>query len=570
MTTVSRSGVVVALVVVLAGLIGPAGAQGRPGEERYYVELGPRGSSDDVRRGGGRVVHEFPRYGLVAAWLSTKARDNLARNPNVLAIETDPRRYPLTQTTPWGISTVQADESPVAGASPSHRKVCIIDSGYYRDHDDLASSGVSGTNDSGTGNWYSDACGHGTHVAGTIAAMNDDLGVVGAAPGVGLHIVKVFGDDCGWTYSSSLVAALDRCLDAGANVVNMSLGGSFKSRFEDRAFRDAYQANVLSVAAAGNAGNGSRSYPASYPSVISVAALDSSLEVASFSQRNTDVELAAPGVGVLSTVPWLSDSSLTVEGTTYDGNPLENAPQRSASGALVDGGLCDATGAWKDKVVLCERGSISFFDKVWNVQSGDGAAAVIYNDASGNFSGTLGSTTAIAIPAISLSREDGQAVLGAHLGQTGEVVSVFEKPASGYEAWDGTSMATPHVAGVAALVWSHDPRWTNDDIRGALAATAVDLGAPGRDEGTGYGLVQANDALAYLQGSSPVCTVTEGSEATCNDGLDNDCDGAVDAADADCSTAGTCDAGQIGDICTADADCCSGKCRGKPGAQTCR
>ena len=84
----------------------------------------------------------------------------------------------------------------------------------------------------------------------------------------------------------------------------MSLGGSFKSRFEETAFKDAYNAGVLSVAAAGNGGNTSYSYPASYSSVVSVAAVDSNKVVADFSQKNSQVELAAPGVSVLSTVPY--------------------------------------------------------------------------------------------------------------------------------------------------------------------------------------------------------------------------------------------------------------------------
>ncbi|MGD9404647.1 MAG: S8 family serine peptidase, partial [Anaerolineae bacterium] len=71
-------------------------------------------------------------------------------------------------------------------------------------------------------------------------------------------------------------------------------------------------------------------------------------------------------------------------------------------------------------------------------------------------------------------------------------------PASGYEAWGGTSMATPHVSGVAALLWSANPELTNVQIREAMDMTALDLGDPGRDVHYGYGLVQAYDALDYL------------------------------------------------------------------------
>jgi subtilisin family serine protease len=416
-------------------------------------------------------------------------------------IEADPRRYPLSQTTPYGIPMVQADQVSDSGAGA--RKVCVIDSGYYLGHEDLPTSTVTGDSDlGGAGDWREDGFGHGTHVAGTIAALNNDKGVLGVLPSgnLHLHIVRVFGDSGTWAYSSTLVNALNKCRAAGSNVVSMSLGGSFASFTEESAFNDAYAAGVLSVAAAGNAGNTSYSYPASYSSVISVTAIDNNKTVAGFSQRNDQVELAAPGVGVLSTVPYVETNTLTVGSVTYQGNWIQNAARsEGASGPLADGGRCTSTnGAWSGEVVMCERGDISFNDKVRNVQNSGGVAAVIYNNVSGNFRGTLGDGNSSSIPAISLSQEDGQSVVGTLIGQTGTVVSKVEKPASGYEEWDGTSMATPHVSGVAALVWSHFTDCSNDEVRQALRQSAQDLGAAGRDNSYGYGLVQAEAAVDYL------------------------------------------------------------------------
>jgi subtilisin family serine protease len=80
---------------------------------------------------------------------------------------------------------------------------------------------------------------------------------------------------------------------------------------------------------------------------------------------------------------------------------------------------------------------------------------------------------------------------------------ILDVPLDGYEAWGGTSMATPHVAGVAALIWSHNPSWTNAEIRDALDQTAIDLGDSGRDAAYGYGLVQAATALDLLADDWP-------------------------------------------------------------------
>lgn len=524
---------------------------------RYIVKLKSQHGRAAVVAAGGQIARELPGHGAVAAYLPEAALQGLRNNPNVERIEVDQRRYPMAETVPYGIPMVQADQVPAEppAGDAGRVNVCIIDSGLSAAHEDFAGLPVSGSNDSGTGDWDQDLCGHGTHVAGTVAAVaGNGVGVVGVAPdAVSLHIVKVFsGTSCAWSYSSDLVAALDECVASGAQVVSMSLGGSFRSNFEDNAFGNAFSNGVLSIAAAGNDGSSSYSYPASYDSVVSVAAIDSSKAVADFSQKNDQVELAAPGVAVRSTYPYRH--SLSSSAGDYHGNGIEFAALGTGSGALVDGGLCDATGDWSGKVVLCERGSISFLDKVMNVQNSGGAAAVIYNNEPGNFNGTLGEGNASTIPAISLSQEDGQALVASSLGQTGTVDSGL---GDGYADLDGTSMATPHVSAVAALVWAQVPTSTAADIRNALAVTAEDLGSSGRDTSYGHGLVQARAALDYLLdgGSAPDCSADGVCNADCADGQDPDCGGFCVPS---------------GDLCTADADCCSGKCKGKPGAKSCK
>ena len=103
-------------------------------------------------------------------------------------------------------------------------RVCVIDSGINAGHEDFR--GVDIVGGFPKDKWFFDNCGHGTHVAGTIAAAQNDLGVVGVSPGkVSLFIVKVFGNDvqtsCTWSFSSQLMDAANRCADAGAKVISM-------------------------------------------------------------------------------------------------------------------------------------------------------------------------------------------------------------------------------------------------------------------------------------------------------------------------------------------------------------
>ncbi len=508
-------------------------AAGSNAQTRILVEFHPgsKGAVESALRGAGAQFHyTFDRFNTFAVTVPEAALNGLRNNPNIVSIEEDVIRYPIAalpstapapaadtidangQTVPYGVDMVQArnvwdtdrDGLVDAGAPVGNTlTVCIIDSGLYVGHEDFQGVNVVGGYTDIVGGWDTDGLGHGTHVAGTITAVNNSLGVVGVLPGTAnLYIVRVFGDDGAWAYSSTLVDAADHCVSAGAKIISMSLGGSRSSRLEERAFDSYYAQGVLSIAAAGNDGTTDYSYPASYASVVSVAAIDATKTVAAFSQKNDQVELAAPGVAVLSTLPYLDINSLTVDGVEYAANHIEYAARGTANGALVDGGLCTTTGNWTGAIVLCERGDISFYDKVMNVQNSGGVAAIIYNNEPGNFFGTLGDGNTSTIIAISLSQEDGQFLVANKLGFSATVSSEFIQPASGYAAWDGTSMATPHVSAVAALVWSAAPTATNQEIRDALAASAYDLGAAGRDDSYGFGLVQAADAIAYLNGNT--------------------------------------------------------------------
>ena len=484
---------------------------GNDNMERVLVKLQPgtRGHFEgQVHGAGGQVHHRFDDLGVIAISVPSQALQGLRNNPNVIYIEEDAVRQPLAQSMPYGINMVQAPEAWAAGKNGDGAFVCIIDSGINPNHEDYAGLNIVGGYPSG---WNYDSCGHGTHVAGTIASRDDNVGVVGVARGnVDLYIVKVFGGNtadagCGWTYTSSLIDAANRCkaaADAAGKklIINMSLGGSTASTTERSGFQSLYDQGVLSIAAAGNDGNTTMSYPASYDSVMSVAAIDSNKAWATFSQYNSQVEIAAPGVGVLSTLSY-ADATLSVDSASYMVSAMTGTFKGTASAALVDGGRCSATNsAWSGKVVLCERGDISFATKMQNVQNSGGKAALIYNNVAGSFGGTVEGTTS-TIPTQALSQEDGLFLKANKLGATANVSTVLTNPANGYAAWDGTSMATPHVAGVAAVLWSAFPNATNAQIRDAINKTAQDLGTAGRDTKFGFGLVQTKAALDYLAGN---------------------------------------------------------------------
>lgn len=523
------------LAICCALLPGALAAQGQPDQDRFIVTFENPGQGQATLAGAGAErLKDLPEINAAAARVPAAALDRLRNNPNVKAIDVDHPVYPMAQTVPYGIGQSQAD---IVSEGPGNRTVCIIDSGYDLGHEDLPSN-VSGYT---AGNLppFQDGFGHGTHVAGTIAGLDNSLGVVGVVPGIDLYIVRVFGDNGAWAYSSDLIDAAFRCRDGGANVISMSLGcsGNFcRSTSEENAFNQLWSEGLISVAAAGNDGNTQSSYPASYDSVISVAAIDSAKAIATFSQQNSQVELAAAGVTVKSTLPMGagSNESASVDGAGYEVVGLEGSPTATGTGSLVDCGLgtsaCPGGGG---QVCLIERGDISFAEKVQACEAGGGVGAIVYNNIPGLFSGTL-SGTVTGIPSVSMSQVDGQSLDG-----SGASTATVTTGPGNYAFWDGTSMATPHVSGVAALVWSHDTSWTNQEIRDALTSTAEDLGSAGRDNAFGFGLIQADAALQCL--------------------LSGSCGGTEPPV---CSPAGA--------SCTAGADCCSGSCKGKPGGKTCK
>lgn len=240
--------------------------------------------------------------------------ERLKLDPRVEYAEPNYKAYALEMTNDpalaanlqWGLLKIGAAGSSESAWNISHGnsnvKVTVLDTGISQNHEDLNGKIAANKNctDSKTAD---DLYGHGTHVAGIIAAnTNNGLGVAGTGYNISLINAKALGDD-GSGYYSWLANCLVWAADNGAKVINMSLGGSSDSQLLRDAINYAASKGVVLVAAAGNSNSSSPSYPAYYSQVLSVAATDSDDNKASFSNYGSWVDVAAPGVGIYSTLP---------------------------------------------------------------------------------------------------------------------------------------------------------------------------------------------------------------------------------------------------------------------------
>jgi subtilisin family serine protease len=366
----------VAMLILIAMAIVPATAESSS-NEKISVIIGFKDKSDAklVKAHGGEIKYQYNTISAIAVSLPEKAINALENNPNVGYIEEDVEvhisKKPILPVTsddiyPWGVDRVEAD---LVHNYTAYRgfgvNVSIIDTGIYYPHPDLNDNYCGGYDFVNGDDDPLDDNGHGTHVAGTIAAVDNDLGVIGVAPEANLYAVKALNKR-GAGYTSDVIAAIEWAVANHMDVISMSLGSDKDEQSLHNACDAANASGVTIVAAAGNDAS-DVDYPAAYDSVIAVSAIDDENNIAYFSSRGPEVELTAPGVSVYST--YIRDR---------------------------------------------------------------------------------------------------------------------------YATMSGTSMATPHVSGVVALVLSADPTLTNYEVRGILQETATDLGY---SELFGYGLVNANEAI---------------------------------------------------------------------------
>lgn len=445
MTLTTRTTILlVALFSVLALCLSSyAFAQGNQVEDNqvkviiHFTEGAPEGVRHGlVRAFGGELTHSFSIIDAVAATIPLSAITGLEKNPYVTLIEEDNKVHALGVTydqeyaQSWGVEHIESGFAHESGYRGVGVKIGIIDSGIDYTHLDLDDNYVGGYDFYYWDNDPMDVYGHGTHVAGTACAEDNDngriqknapFGVVGVAPECDLYSLRVLGDN-GSGFESDIVYAIEYALGKEVDifwlgeykdtvqgvrmdVVNLSLGseGAYGPASE-AAFQAAADEGLIIVAAAGNSGNSAGTgenmiWPANFSSVIAVAATDPTDARASFSSTGANAELSAPGVSVYST--WNDNTS------AY--NPQPNCtPGRSSE---------------------C------------------------------------------------------------------------------YKYANGTSMASPHVAGVVALLISAGV--PPADVRSVMQNSAIDLGGAGWDEQYGYGLVNVRLALGgSLPNLAPTASVS--------------------------------------------------------------
>ncbi len=206
------------------------------------------------------------------------------------------------QEVPWNMLLIGANLAwPLTQGTAV--RVAVIDTGIDLDHPDLYENIKGYINIIKPKKSGDDDSGHGTHVAGIVAAADNAIGVIGVGPEIDLYAVKVL-DRKGRGRLSDLIDALDWCIDNDIQVINMSLGSLQDNPSFHEAVRNTYQAGITLIAAAGNYGQegGVISYPARYPETIAVSSVDQFGNLDPFSSRGAEIDLAAPGVDVRSTL----------------------------------------------------------------------------------------------------------------------------------------------------------------------------------------------------------------------------------------------------------------------------
>ncbi|MFC5701644.1 S8 family serine peptidase [Cohnella faecalis] len=318
-----KKGIILTLAALLFSTVAPnAGAakneSGAP--KNYIIGLKKEASSDQfVARKGlkNKKAKKAKRSNTLALSMSPEELSKVSNDADVLYVEADSavniasvgalnkkdasvkKVNKKAETVPWGIHAIGAELAAEQKINGNGIKVAVMDTGIAKHSDLKIAGGVSFVPDHPS---YLDDNGHGTHVSGTIAALDNRIGVVGAASKVSLYAVKVL-DGTGEGSYSQVIQGIEWAIDNKMDIISMSFGGTEDSQALHEAIKAAADQGILVIAAAGNSGAGEETelYPARYSEAVSVAAVNDKYQRASFSSTGSQLDLAAPGTDILST-----------------------------------------------------------------------------------------------------------------------------------------------------------------------------------------------------------------------------------------------------------------------------
>jgi subtilisin family serine protease len=551
--------VTVVMVAFLCGIELGSGAGVRGGRRPAYVPgellvkckpaVGALTAAQFERRWGVAAVRTFHDIGvhhlkLPADMTVEEALELYRSDPDIEYVEPNYYRYLTAAPNDtsfgllWGLSVISAPEAWDLRTDCASVVVALIDSGVDFQHPDIAANvwsnpaevpadGIDNDGDvyvDDVMGWDfvdgdalpMDSHGHGTHVAGTVAAVgNNARGVTGVCWTGNLMVLRVF-DALGVATVSDIISAMDYARTHGAKIINASYAGENFSQFEYDGISRCNAEGILFIAAAGNEGtdnDASPSYPASYnlPNVIAVAATDEGDNLARFSNYGrTSVDVAAPGTNIYSTKPgrqtvfsdnfddgisdWTVESPWGVSTNAYGGSgySLSDSPAGNYGNNINTS--AQPTNA---KDLSAKVGTLLTFKLKGNIAGGDflyvetsvdalnwTKRPVLVVDAEGSGalfdSGISGTASEWADATVDLGHLDGEATAyfrfrlqtngsdradGVYIDEVAVTVAAANDT---YQYLTGTSMATPHVSGLAALTWAGNPALTDGEVKGRI------------------------------------------------------------------------------------------------------
>jgi minor extracellular protease Epr len=271
------------------------------------------------------VLSDLQSLNMLTVTISQNQLDRLKENPEILTVEENQTFTIQSQALfkvatdtsvekdRWNLKSIQAENAWADGFTGKGVKIAIIDSGVASHQDLKIKEGVSFVGDS-----YTDGHGHGTHIAGIIAAQHNGFGVAGIAPNAEIYAVKAIEDD-GFGSVDTIIQAIDWSIHNDMDLINLSFGDLESSDALHEAIKQAKQAGILIIASSGNEGTAQGTgntmiYPARHEEVIAVASVNKNLKRSTFSSTGEDNDFAAPGEDIYST--YLNGQYATYQGTS--------------------------------------------------------------------------------------------------------------------------------------------------------------------------------------------------------------------------------------------------------------